>query len=230
VFVHGYNVTFENAARRTAQMAYDLAFEGAAILYSWPSKGSITGYPVDGTNVQWSTPHLKTFLADVATRTGAQTVHLIAHSMGNRALAGALQSLLAESRAEIHSVFREIVLTAPDIDADIFRRDIAPRLANLPARVTLYASSADKALQASKTYHQYPRAGDSAADMAVIEKIDAIDATAVETGFLGHSYYADNRSVIADLFYLLREGKPPAERFALERVSAGQGVYWRFKK
>ena len=31
LFVHGYNVTFEDAARRTAQMAYDLAFEGAPV-------------------------------------------------------------------------------------------------------------------------------------------------------------------------------------------------------
>jgi hypothetical protein len=32
VFVHGYNVTFAEAVRRTAQIAHDLAFEGAPIL------------------------------------------------------------------------------------------------------------------------------------------------------------------------------------------------------
>jgi len=42
VFIHGYNVTFEDAARRTAQMSYDLAFDGAPIFYSWPSAGSST--------------------------------------------------------------------------------------------------------------------------------------------------------------------------------------------
>lgn len=39
VFVHGFNVTFEEAAWRTAQMAYDLAFDGAPMFYSWPSRG-----------------------------------------------------------------------------------------------------------------------------------------------------------------------------------------------
>ena len=29
VFLHGYNVTFEAAAYRTAQIAYDLRFDGA---------------------------------------------------------------------------------------------------------------------------------------------------------------------------------------------------------
>jgi hypothetical protein len=37
VFVHGFNTDFERAARRTAQLAYDLGFDGAPILYSWPS-------------------------------------------------------------------------------------------------------------------------------------------------------------------------------------------------
>jgi hypothetical protein len=32
VFVHGYNVTFEDAARRTAQITYDLGFDGAPTL------------------------------------------------------------------------------------------------------------------------------------------------------------------------------------------------------
>ena len=39
VFVHGFNVTFESAVYRTAQIAYDLGFDGAPILYSWPSVG-----------------------------------------------------------------------------------------------------------------------------------------------------------------------------------------------
>ena len=32
IFVHGYNTTFENAAIRTGQMAFDLSFIGAPIL------------------------------------------------------------------------------------------------------------------------------------------------------------------------------------------------------
>ena len=36
VFVHGYTVTFEDAARRTAQITYDLGFDGAPTFYSWP--------------------------------------------------------------------------------------------------------------------------------------------------------------------------------------------------
>jgi hypothetical protein len=62
VFVHGYNVAFEDAARRTAQIAYDLAFSGVPILYSWPSGGQPHRYPVDEANVEWSIQHFKDFL------------------------------------------------------------------------------------------------------------------------------------------------------------------------
>ena len=33
VFIHGFNVAFEDAVMRTAQIAYDLGFDGAPILY-----------------------------------------------------------------------------------------------------------------------------------------------------------------------------------------------------
>ena len=47
VFIHGYNVTFNDAAMRTAQLAFDLNFSGAPILYSWPSNGNFIDYMKD---------------------------------------------------------------------------------------------------------------------------------------------------------------------------------------
>ena len=160
VFVHGYNVTFEDAARRTAQLAYDLKFDGAPIFFSWPSQGGLLQYAVDETNVAWAVPHLKEFLLSVARQSGAQSVHLIAHSMGNRALTSALLSLAPRMKNQV-PMFHEVVLTAPDIDADVFKRDIAPRITRAARRVTLYASSNDEALALSKRLHGYPRAGES---------------------------------------------------------------------
>jgi Alpha/beta hydrolase of unknown function (DUF900) len=66
VFVHGYNVSFEDAARRTAQISADLKFDGAAIFYSWPSRAEIKAYPIDETNVRWTVPHLRAFLVQLA--------------------------------------------------------------------------------------------------------------------------------------------------------------------
>jgi hypothetical protein len=87
VFVHGYKVCFEEAAKRTAQLAFDLRFPGAPILYSWPSKAAVKAYVADGETIDLTKKQLVRFLAAVAKESGAKVVHLIAHSMGNRALA-----------------------------------------------------------------------------------------------------------------------------------------------
>jgi esterase/lipase superfamily enzyme len=228
VFVHGYNVTFAEAARRTAQMKYDLGFDGAPIFFSWPSKGRKDAYPADEADVEWAQPDLKEFLKDVAGKTQARNIYLIAHSMGNRALAKAYIYLISE-RPELKKVFREVILIAPDIDSDLFKRDIAPALAASSNRITLYSSSKDLSLKTSTKYQDYPRAGDSGANLLLYDGIETIDATNVNTGLIGHHHVADNSSVLADIYHLIRDGKKPTERSGLKTVNTPDGQYWRFK-
>jgi len=228
VFVHGFNVTFEDAARRTAQLAYDLKFQGAPIFYSWPSQGGLFQYAVDETNVVWTVPHLHEFLKQIADQAGAQSVHLIAHSMGNRALTSALRELSLEMQ-EMPPRFHEVVLTAPDIDADVFRRDIAPAIVKTAKRVTLYASSNDEALVLSKQVHGYPRAGDTGDELVVIPGIETIDVSAVDTSLLGHTYYGDNATVISDMVDLVKNSKSARERSWLEMTPLNDLFYWIFR-
>ena len=47
VFVHGYNTAFDYAVYRTAQIAYDLKFDGVPFLFSWPSVGKMASYTYD---------------------------------------------------------------------------------------------------------------------------------------------------------------------------------------
>ncbi|HEU0152195.1 MAG TPA: alpha/beta hydrolase [Arenimonas sp.] len=229
LFVHGYNVAFADAARRTAQMSYDLAFDGAAVFYSWPSQASLPGYTVDESNIEWSTPHIKDFLVDFAEKSDAQNLYLIAHSMGNRGLTRALQSLVQE-RPDLRGRFREIILAAPDIDAEVFRRDLAPALRQAGQRVTLYASSNDLALQASKQVHGYARAGDSGDGLMVLPGVETIDATGVDQSALAHSYFVESRPVIRDILDLLRHNLPADRRAGLVVGQHPGGSFWRFRE
>ena len=231
VFIHGYNVTFENAARRTAQMAADLQFNGAPVMYSWPSQASLAGYPVDEANIRWTVPHLQQFLDLVVERSGASKVHLVAHSMGNRAVTEVLLRYAAEAEKTrgASPQFNQIVLVAPDVDADVFRDEIAPRIRPLGERVTLYASANDKALKVSKGVHGHPRAGDLSSGIIIAKGVETIDASEVDTSLLnainlGHSYFAQQPTVIDDLRLLIQGGNP-ANRGLTRRESAG-GTYW----
>jgi esterase/lipase superfamily enzyme len=231
VFVHGFNVSFAEAARRTAQLAVDLQFDGAPIFYSWPSKGKLSrpAYRHDANNIQLSALHLEKFLMNIASKSKAKTLHLIAHSMGNRALTEALDNVATRMMEREPPAFNEVVLTAPDIDAELFKQ-IAKNFQKAANRVTLYASSNDEALAFSKKYQgNYPRAGHTGDGIVIVEGIDSIDASEVDTSFIGHFYYGDNDSVLSDLFYLLKDSKPPGKRFGLIPKVCSEGKYWAFK-
>lgn len=223
LFVHGFNVTFEDAARRMAQLARDLKFDGVPLLYSWPSRGGVNAYPVDEATIEWTIPHLRQFFLDVIAKTGIDTFNVIAHSMGNRAVTRVLQSLAQQPHLGVR--FHQVVLTAPDIDTEVFKQ-MAPDILTMANRVTLYASADDKALTASKRFHGYPRAGD-AERVLVLAGMDSVDATGVDTSFLSHSYFGAVRSVLSDVYYLLR-GVPAKERSDLREIVSASGTYFRF--
>ena len=68
---------------------------------------------------------------------------------------------------------------------------LEPRIVDTAQRITLYASSRDRALQVSRRLHDYPRAGDSGEELTVVEGVETIDASVIDTSLLGHSYFAD---------------------------------------
>ena len=232
VFIHGYNSSFADAARRAGQLAFDLKFAGATVLFSWPSRAATLEYIVDEQAAEWSIPDMTATLASIATLAPGTPVYVIAHSMGNRVFTRGFKALLDGDPGK-RRAFKQIVLAAPDIDADVFKRDIAPSILGKGPRVTLYASSNDKALIASRDVHGgYRRLGESGADLVVMPDLDTVDASTVSTEFLGHSYYGDSDTVVSDLKYVIRKSLPPEdrERFSLVRVkTAVLGLYWRFK-
>jgi esterase/lipase superfamily enzyme len=231
VFVHGFNETFEDAVKRTAQIAYDLAFDGPAIAFSWPSQGSLSpaGYLKDQRNADVSARALEELLTRLKGTNRQITIHLVAHSMGNRVLARALEHIGGNVGDAATRPMRDVVMMAPDVDADLFRQ-VAPQIAASAERVTLYASSRDAALQAAQQLAGYPRAGEAGPHIVVVVGVDTIDASAVNTSVLGvgHQYYADNSTILSDLFGLIR-GRRPGDRFGLESVNGPTGVYWRFR-
>ena len=228
VYIHGYNVAFDDAIRRTAQIAYDLAFPGPAILYSWPSRATLGAYTVDEANVEWSAADLREFLDVFLTESGAEEVYILAHSMGSRAATRALVDLLLQHRSSSPARVTNLILAAPDIDAQVFARDIAPVLSSAKLPTTLYASAQDIALNASKSFHGYPRAGDAGPNLLVSDGVDTIDATQVDSSLIGHSYYASNRSLLTDIFYLINTRASPSARFGLVAHDTKSGRYWSF--
>jgi esterase/lipase superfamily enzyme len=226
VFIHGYNVSFEDAAKKTAQLACDLQFPGAPILYSWASAAHVARYPKDEETVSMTVRRLVEFLARLAEFSGANEIHLIAHSMGNRALVHALDQLAVLPGAK-PKPFKQVVLTAPDVP----REDVEPLIkaaSDKAERVTLYASSKDKALGLSAADHNYERLGKVYGYPFVLKGMDSIDASNVRTDFVAHSVFSNTRTVLGDLSLVIAHGDPPDRRFGLKRLRTPAGVAWTF--
>lgn len=223
VFVHGFNVTFDEAVLRAGQLAWDLHFRGPAVAYSWPSSAATLGYVSDIEMADWTAPHLAVFLQSLRENTGARTIHLIAHSMGSRVLTKALDRLTV-MHAATH--FQEIVLAAPDLNAAVFKQ-LSIALRQSADRVTVYSSRRDLALKLSAALRGEPiRTGAATGGGAAMTGIDMIDATKAATSLLGHSYFAESPQILKDLGQLLLQRDAPALR--LDSLKPA-GVVWTLK-
>lgn len=227
VFIHGYNSDFETSVFRAAQLAVDLDIDGAAFMYSWPSKGSLAGYVADGAQViRPMVRSLQAFLNIVVQQTGAERVHVVAHSMGNRYLIEALELMARDVPVAAQKpMMQQIVFAAPDVDAEDFV-DRVKQLGWMAQRMTLYASSKDRALYLSGIINGgYRRAGDAGA-MVTMAGLDTVDTTEVGGEGLGHGDFADR--ALDDFRAVVWLSLRPQSRCVLvDRKQSTGGDYWQ---
>lgn len=221
VFIHGYNVSFDDAARRAAQLGFDLKVPGITALFSWPSQAQLSGYLADVAAIEASEEHIAQFLITMAGLAERGRVHIIAHSMGNRGLLRAMYRATAQAALRAGVKFGQIFLAAPDVDAKLFRQlaNIYPQVAE---RTTLYVADQDKALAAMEWLSKDPKAG-SAPPLILMPGIDTIRVRGSGLFQLGHSYVAEDIEVIKDIHTLLYWKESPEQRRARNRWPVPDG-------
>ncbi|RTZ17280.1 alpha/beta hydrolase [Vibrio aquaticus] len=224
IYVHGYNVAFQSAIKRTAQMAYDFDFSGVPILFSWPSNASLLDYASDREDAIWSATYFAQFLTQLKGQHPNANIHVVAHSMGNQVLLNGLNELALRNPNK--TLFKSIILAAPDVDSQWFTYQIAPRILTLASNWAVYTSENDGALIASEKVNQAKRLG---MPVSLAEGVDVIDTSGLNAAPWSipesHSYYANKLPVIEDLVSHLR-GIPPEKR-ALIEANTQQGNYWQ---
>ena len=224
VFVHGYSYGFKRHCQAAAELQRALSGKAVVLMFSWPSNGRPTDYIPDQADVEWSVPLLSRLLADLADRLGPKHVQVLAHSLGSRGVLFALERLRAEQ--ELRPLIGQLVLVAPDLDAQTFVERL-PALAPLTTGITLYASSNDTPLKASRQLHGSPRLGEAGQFLTVAEGMQTVDVSPVgRYQVLGHSYFRFHPKAAADLVALLGEGLSAPERAGLRPARLNGLVYW----
>ncbi|MDO3518699.1 alpha/beta hydrolase [Ralstonia pseudosolanacearum] len=206
VFIHGFNNGFEDAARRAAQLGADLEVPPSNMFFfSWPSRGRTPDYTFDEATIDASEVHLRSYLQTVIKIADGRKVHLIAHSMGNRALLRVISTSTSALGAQ-GMRFGQIILAAADVDRDLFAQ-LAPSYLAVSDRTTVYLSPYDFAVEQSQLVHNAPRAGCGTAPQVVISGIDNVVSTEPES-FPYHAYFAETLPMMRDIKSLILTNTP----------------------
>lgn len=148
LFVHGYNTSYAEAVFRLAQMTESAGdMPVAPILFSWPSMASVGGYVSDHDAATYARDDLVRTLTLLTEARPSGQVAVLGHSMGGWLVMEALRQLRLQGRADVIARLR-VGLAAPDIDTDLFQRQVAT-IGPLRPRLTVLVSRDDRALAAS---------------------------------------------------------------------------------
>ncbi len=214
IFVHGYNTRFEEAVYRFAQIVHDARIDVAPVLFTWPSGGNLTDYVYDRDSAVYSRDALEAVLQALVKDPNVNSISILAHSMGNYLAIESLRQMAIRDRG-LPPKIRDVMMAAPDIDIDVFRRQIAeidagPR----PTYFTLFVSRDDRALSVSSFLaRDSTRLGalDPTKEpyRSILEKgrVQVVDLTHLDsTDFTNHSKFASGE-VVGAIGERLAEGQ-----------------------
>lgn len=258
VFIHGFNVPFRSAVFRTAQLKYDMDFDGPAFVFSWPSNGALLDYLSDQEDADLSVDALVRFLRFTHSTVNSDAdkpvkLHIIAHSMGTRVTAQALARL---SDFEDSPSFGHVVFAAGDLDTNLFEEWMGAS-SRLYDGVTIYTSRQDRAVGFSgwlrnlsrkmafwganndvKTRIGFyekksaPSTFDlpSTSDQQVAKTIDISEAAKQSFLFkVRHSVYAESKAITDDIRHLFDHPfSDPSSRSTRLKRVCPEDGYWTY--
>lgn len=203
VFVHGFNTRFDSSVFRFAQIVHDMDAGLAPVLFSWPSRGRIVDYVYDRESANFSRSDLAYVLNAAARSPKVDEIIVLAHSMGAWLTVEALRQMALQD-GRIPAKISNVVLASPDLDVDVFRRQVMEMGEKRPP-ITIFVSRTDHALSLSSLISGgVTRVG--AVDLSLepyrsqlegARGITVVDLTAVQNGdALNHSKFATSPEMV----------------------------------
>jgi esterase/lipase superfamily enzyme len=235
VFIHGFDNSYADAMKRAAFNAEWLrqsdvpSADTTALAFSWPSAGAVFTFPhldyesdqakasLSAAHIGWYLDVLDNLRRDYRKNNPDGKIFLLAHSMGNHALQGAIQWWFQQSGpAEIF--FDEAILAAADEVDDTFEAKNDAKLSALPKlarRITTYYSRRDVAMYLSTTLNLDSRLGFDGPDdkrnqatyptakFRIVDCTDVTDYNLTDPPDATHQYYRRSEIVRQDIAELL---------------------------
>jgi esterase/lipase superfamily enzyme len=246
VLVHGYRNSFPTSLRMTAFVGHVLDINTPVLVFDWPGdQGSgIRGYRRAQQIARDSGTELAKTLEMVIREIQPGRLWVLANSMGGQVVADSFSLLyqqddLADAQTEID----DVVLTAPDVGQDDFDQQFKHEITALARDLTVYASSNDRALLASRFVNRQRRLGTSppnilnpdqtkaaASILDIMEpgskNITLVDVTPVNRTRNFHNFSLETPEFFDDLFLRLTNEETPQNRLLYPFQVSDGDVFW----
>ena len=232
LIVHGFREAFPSALRKTAFLAHVLDINTPVVVFDWPGDqgSSLRGYRRARRVAQESGAELAAMIDLIVREIRPERLWVIANSMGGQVVVDAFhlldrQAFYADAETEIENV----VLTAPDVGHEEFNETFRKEITDLAENVTVYVSSNDRALLASRLINRGQRLGESTLDPGnpgqvrqtsslagllrpADERLVLVDVTPVNRTRNFHNFSLETPEFFDDLFLRLTSSELPKTR------------------
>jgi esterase/lipase superfamily enzyme len=166
-----------------------------------------------------------------------ERLSILANSMGAQVVVDALRILYqAERPAGSRPPVDQVVLTAPDVNYREFNGQFRQALEALARRTTIYVSSNDRALLASRLLTRSGRLGESSLRpervMPVVQQdpnadaVAVVDVTPVNRTRNFHNFSLETPEFFDDLYLRLGNARVPESRLVYPVEGPTGSVYW----
>lgn len=242
LYVHGYASNPRTALAQGVQVKVRGAHRGPLVVFLWPAHGMGVAVPAaprayhdDARAAARSGPALAAALRAIDSL--APGAVLVAHSMGTRV---ALDAVIGDTamRARLAArPLRAVGIFSPDVGAERFRAEYAPRLPGVARRVAVYGASTDYLLGAAVLMNGERRASGitrRGAALAGIELVDVTRGARAEPRLL--TMFGPRHSVrwagaaLADFFGIVVSGADPSCRVTAATADADGDGRWRLRR
>ncbi len=205
LYVHGYDITLDEARFRTAQLVADSGFGGIPALFTWDSisRSGLAAYEADKESATAARDELERLILCLSNTHGVGRVHILAHSMGAWLAMESLRGVAIAGHPDLDGKLGEVMLAAPDIDFNVFAQQLS-RVG--PEHVTVFVSSTDRALAlSSRIAGDRPRLGgldpNNPQSREALEAlgVSIYDLSRLNTDFVGHNTFAETPSVVRQI-------------------------------
>ena len=242
IWIHGYRLSFPVSTSYCAEIARDLDIDANVLTFDWASNESVLGYNQDVLQIPQSTNHLVDLLETINNEVKPAKIIIIGHSLGCRLVCLALQQLYNNPKAQ-RLKLDHVIFLAPNVDREEFNQNFKSELQALVNRLTIYVASDDNVLLLGKLLYNVDSIGlpeqfspdtnlDEIQTFLYYEKqlpgkIDLVDVSFSKKDFLRKHRLFLEQPVLEDLFWLIHDDYPAAQRHLLKyKGTRNQTDYW----